>query len=399
MQAKSTASPIRVVQVVLSLCIGGTEKIVFDLSRKMHGDRFHTHVLCLDEIGEFGEILRTKEGISVESLGRRPGLDRALVDRLANRIVGISADIVHAHHYSPFFYGILATLLARGKTLGSLPRFVFTEHGIEYPFRRSWKRCLANPILLRMADEVTTISRYTSENLVFYENYPRQKLRVLYNGIDLEAFSNGATREAARANLGLPRDANVVAVVARLDPVKNHAMLFRSFKEIEISVPNAVLLVVGDGPERDRLRALGDRLSPDGKIRFLGSRSDVPDMIRAADIFALPSFSEGMSVTLLEAMAAGLPVVATRVGGNDEVVMHGETGFLVPNDHASEMARRLLQLFGDENLRRRMGQAGRKRAVDFFSTERMVSAFSSLYQDVIARKTKANRDGKMLFII
>lgn len=386
MQANSTAFPIRVVQVVLSLCIGGTEKIVFDLSRNMHDDRIHTHVLCLDEIGEFGEMLRENEGISVESFARRPGLDGALIDRLANRIIDLSADIVHAHHYSPFFYGLIATLLARGKTLRSRPRFVFTEHGIEYPFRRNWKRCLLNPILLRMADEVTTISRYTRENLIFYENYPRKKVRVLCNGIDLEAFSRGASREAARSKLGLPLDGDVVAVVARLDPVKNHEMLFRAFKEVEKSLPKAVLLVVGDGPERERLQALGNGLSLDGIIRFLGSRPDVPDIIRAADIFALPSFSEGMSVTLLEAMAAELPVVATRVGGNDEVVVDGETGFLVPNDHSSEMARRLLQLFGDENLRRRMGLAGRKRAVDFFSTARMVSAFSSLYQDVIARK-------------
>jgi glycosyltransferase involved in cell wall biosynthesis len=280
----------------------------------------------------------------------------------------------------------MATLLARGKTLRSRPRFVFTEHGIEYPFRRNWKRCLLNPILLRMADEVTTISRYTRENLIFYENYPRKKVQVLYNGIDLEAFSRGASREAARSKLGLPLDGDVVGVVARLDPVKNHAMLFRAFKEVEKSLPKAVLLVVGDGPERARLQELVDRLSLNGKIRLLGSRSDVPDIIRAADVFALPSFSEGMSVTLLESMAAELPVVATRVGGNDEVVVDGQTGFLIPNDHASEMARRLLQLLGDEKLRRRMGLAGRKRAVDFFSTEGMVSAFSSLYQDVIAKK-------------
>jgi glycosyltransferase involved in cell wall biosynthesis len=378
--------PLRVVQIVLSLSIGGTEKIVYDLVRFMNGPNVCPHVLCLDEVGEFGEMLNKQHGIPVERLDRSPGLDRKLVSRLAKRITEISPHIVHAHHYSPFFYGLFATLAARRRIRRNPPRILMTEHGIEYPFRKKWKRCVVNPILLRMADAITTIAFDTRKNLTRYENYPSSKIQVLYNGIDLEAFFTSASPEAARRSLGISPDTPTIGVVARLDPVKNHSMLFLAFHKVRERFPSAILFVIGDGPDRKRLESVARELGEIQAIRFLGARRDVAHIIRALDVFALPSFSEGMSVTLLEAMAAEIPVVATRVGGNEEVVVDGETGFLVPNDNAMDMAERLMELLGEEDLRREMGLAGRNRAVSVFSIQQMVTQYLTLYERMLSRR-------------
>jgi glycosyltransferase involved in cell wall biosynthesis len=260
---------------------------------------------------------------------------------------------------------------------------VFTEHGIEYPYRKKWKRCLVNPILLRMADSVTTIAHYTRRNLERYENYPKGGVRVLYNGIDVAAYSQGESPQAARSFLGIPAEKKTVGVVARLDPVKNHPLLFRSLREVIQFFPETELLIVGDGPNRAELELLANRLGLDSHIRFLGARRDVPHIIRAMDIFVLPSLSEGMSITLLEAMGAGLPVVATRVGGNPEVVVDGETGFLVPSDDERRMAARLKTLLGDSRLRQKMGAAGKLRAESVFSMEKTVSEYHRLYEKVL----------------
>ena len=385
MMGISPKKPITVLQLVLSLCIGGTEKIVYDLVRRMKEAGIRPLVCCLDEIGEFGEMLRHEEGIPIESLQRKPGLDYPLFSRIADRIEDLEPDILHAHHYSPFFYGLFGALLARRRRKGPMPRLVFTEHGIEYPFRRRWKRCLLNPLLLRMADEVTTIARHTRNNLAKYENYPPDRVRVLYNGIDVGAYSGGKSREAARDFLGLSPRNQIIGVVARLDPVKNHPMLLRAFREVSDRFPGTRLMIIGEGPARTDIEALVDRMQLRSRVLFLGARRDVADIIRAMDIFALPSFSEGMSVTLLEAMAAELPVVATRVGGNDEVVVDGETGFLVPDDDARTMANRLMALLENDRLRRKMGSAGRKRVEAVFSVERMVDRYAALYEGTLRR--------------
>lgn len=374
--------PITVLQLVLSLSIGGTEKVVYDLVRRMKNADIRTIVCCLDEIGEFGEMLRDADGIPVHRLNRKPGLDFPLFSRIAQQIRKYEVDILHAHHYTPFFYGLSGALTARRRA-GAPPRVVFTEHGIEYPYRRKWKRRLVNPILMRMADDVTTIAHYTRRNLERYENYPEGRARVLYNGIDVAAYSEGKSPLEARSSLGISPEAKTIGVVARLDPVKNHPLLLRSLQEVISSFPETELLIVGDGPGRADLEILVNRLGLASHVRFLGARRDVPEIIRAMDIFVLPSLSEGMSITLLEAMAAGLPIVATRVGGNPEVVVDGETGFLAPSDDDRRMADRLKTLLGNSRLRQKMGAAGKKRAESMFSIEKTVSEYQRLYEQVL----------------
>jgi glycosyltransferase involved in cell wall biosynthesis len=201
----------------------------------------------------------------------------------------------------------------------------------------------------------------------------------VYNGIDLQQFSGQIKTKAKKQSLGIPADCKVIGIVARLDPVKNHGMLLRAFKMVLARVPETYLLIVGDGPERQQLQTIAESLGIIDRTIFLGARQDIPELLHTFDIFALPSFSEGMSITLIEAMGAGIPIVATRVGGNAEVVTDQKTGYLIQNDDAQEMADKLSTLLQDEHLRQMMGRAGYQRTHKIFSLDKTVNTYTELY--------------------
>ncbi len=379
--------PINVMQLVLSLVIGGTEKLVYEITQRVDRDKVSPVVCCLDEIGVFGEKLRDA-GVPVYVLNRAPGLDWSLLPKLREIIVKEQIDVIHAHQYTPYFYGLMGSLYSKITLTPSRPEVVFTEHGRFYPDVRKFKRVVSNPILSLFTKEIVTISASTKQSLIDYENFPARRIRVVYNGIDLERFSKTADRLAKRRELGLQPDDKVFGIVARLDPIKNHAMLLRACQQLVKTVPNAYLLIVGDGPERAKLEELTASLGIAAHVKFLGARQDISELLQTFDVFALSSFSEGTSVTLLEAMGVGVPIVATNVGGNPEVVSDGETGFLVESDNADDMANKLLQLLQDNALRQRMGNAGKQRVHALFSIEKMVQAYVDLYLNASKRKSE-----------
>ncbi|GAK51424.1 glycosyl transferase, group 1 [Candidatus Moduliflexus flocculans] len=365
-------------QLALSLVIGGTEKLVYEIVQRVNREQVSPVVCCLDEIGVFGQKLR-EAGVPVYVLHRAPGLDWSLLSKLREIIVKEQIDVIHAHQYTPYFYGLMASLYAKITLAPFRPEIIFTEHGRFYPDVRKFKRVVSNPILSLFTKEIVTISASTKQSLIDYENFPARRIRVIYNGIDLERFSKTADRLAKRRELGLNADDKVFGIVARLDPIKNHAMLLRACQQLVKTVPNAYLLIVGDGPERAKLKELTASLGIVAHVRFLGARQDISELLQTFDVFALSSFSEGTSVTLLEAMGVGVPIVATNVGGNPEVISDGETGFLVESDNADDMANKLLQLLQNDTLRQRMGNAGKERVHALFSIEKMVRAYVDLY--------------------
>lgn len=370
--------PVRVLQVVLSLTIGGTEKTVYDIVRQMDRKRVCPVVCCLDELGEFGENLR-REGVRVYVLGRKPGIDWQVVRSLIEIIRNEKIKIVNAQQYTPYFYALLASLGNRLAASTKFPRIVFTEHGIAYPYKRKWKRFLLNPLLFSFADEITTIAEYTKNLLAHYENFPAFRMKVIYNGVSIEQFSCNIDVLSKRQSLGIPADSKVIGIVARLDPVKNHPMLLRAFRRVVAVLPDTYLVIVGDGPENISLQTLAGSLGISDRTLFLGARRDIAELLHTFNVFALPSFSEGMSVTLIEAMCAGVPVVATHVGGNSEVVNDRETGYLVENDNEQDLAQRLMECLRDDELRLRMGKAAHLRACEMFSLGKMIDSYKELY--------------------
>jgi len=367
--------PVHVLQVVHSLTIGGTERVVHDLVRHFNDDEFRTTVGCLDGLGEFGEDLRAA-GVAVHLLGRRPGVDLRVVGRLSRLCRATGVDIVHAHQYTPYFYAALSGLLARPV------RVIFTEHGRHYPDRVRRRRVIGNQILRPVTAAYTAVSDFTRRSLVTLERIPRSRIEVIYNGIDVPVAHDDSPRARARAGLGLDQSAAVVLSVGRLDRVKDFGTLVRAMTKVVIDVPEAVLLIAGGGDEayRQELIRLADELGIADHVRLLGSRRDVPALLAACDVFTLTSVTEALSMTILEAMAAGRPVLATDVGGNAEVVVPGETGVLIPVGDSSAAAQALIDLLTDPRRARGMGAAGRRRVRERFTRAATFEAYRRLYR-------------------
>jgi glycosyltransferase involved in cell wall biosynthesis len=197
----------------------------------------------------------------------------------------------------------------------------------------------------------------------------------IYNGVDTEVFRPGTTGAEVRRELGCPPDAPLVGCVGRLDPIKDHETLLRAFDELRRRFPAAQLVCVGDGAERARLT----RLAGPG-VHLLGTRTDTPRLLQAMDVFALASRNEGISNTILEAMATGLPVVASRVGGNPELVVDGGTGRLFQAGDVDALAAALAEYLGDPALRAAHGEAGRDRCLERFSVDAMVRAYEDVWR-------------------
>jgi glycosyltransferase involved in cell wall biosynthesis len=373
--------PLRVMQLVLSLAIGGTEKLVYDIVHRLDKRIVFPVVCCLDEFGQLGEELQ-QEGYQLYMLKRKPGIDWGLIQRLSVVIRQEQIDVINAQQYTPYFYALLTSLSLKFSLSAQAPRLVFTEHGIPYPYKKRLKRLIFNPLLCAFADEIITISEHTKSNLIEYEHFPARRMKVIYNGVDLRQYSQRIDKDAKKHSLGISSEMNVIGIVSRLDPVKNHAMLFRAFNMVLEQCPQTTLLIVGDGPERQHLQALVETLGIVNNTLFLGFRKDIHEILPVFDVFVLPSFSEGMPVTLIEAMGAGIPVVATNVGGNPEVVKDQETGYLVENDNEQELAEKLITLLQDHETRQKMGRAGQQRAYTVFSLDKMVDTYTKLYLKV-----------------
>jgi glycosyltransferase involved in cell wall biosynthesis len=345
------------------------------LARQLRDD-FRFVFACLDELGELGQELR-EEGFPVWVLGRRPGVDGRCVWRLARLLRRERVDLLQPHQYTPFFYTIAARLFYRR------PAVLFTEHGRHQPDYPRRKRIVANRLLLERRDRVVGVGEAVRQALVVNEGIPAGRVQVIYNGVDLSAFRNGYhDYPAIRRELGAGAGDPVLIQVARLDYLKDHATAIRTMERVVRQRPDARLILVGEGPERGKIEDLVRAKGLEANVRLLGLRTDVGRLLSAADLFLLTSVSEGIPVTVLEAMAAGLPVVATRVGGMTEVVEDGQTGLLAPAGDAAALADAILRLANDPALGRRLGMAGRERVQDSFSEGQMHAQYRRLYEEM-----------------
>lgn len=364
-------------QLVLSLSPGGTERLVIELCRRLAGD-VETVVCCLDEPGEWAQQV-TDLNIPVVSLARQPGFHPSLSVRLAEVLKAHDIDVVHCHHYSPYVYGVIAALLQ------PTVRVVFTEHGRLHGAGISPKRRLVNPVLSRWPARIFAVSAALKQDMVA-EGFPERSIEVLYNGIELGGRPRSAERAAVRAELGLPADALVVGTVARLDPVKNLGALLEARATLRGRFPQSRIVIAGEGPERQALQERARALDVEGAVQFVGYRTDVRALMAAFDIYINCSTYEGVSLTILEAMATTLPVVASNVGGNPEVVIDQETGLLVA-ERPHALAGAIATLAINPTLRQTMGDAGRWRVKRHFTIERMVSDYAAAYRVPKVRKT------------
>lgn len=367
-------TPITVVHLVSTLGVGGQEMVILSLVEHMDRQRFNPVVLTLHEGGPLADRIRSL-GVPVETVGA-PGLTGLpLVRRLAARLKFHRADVLHTHNPAPHQHGAAARVLA------GVPVLIHTKHGRNnFPTRaRRWAEQLAG----RFSDLVVAVSSDSAEVARTIDRVPMRKLRVIHNGIALD--------DMPLATVGRPGRPPRAVHVARLNRIKDQATLLRAAKIVADRLPGFTLDIVGDGPMGDQVRSQSHDMGLDQVVHFHGMQDDVRPWLADSDLFVLSSLSEGVSITLLEAMAAGLPVVATDVGGNREVVREGETGTLVPVGDAAALADAMVAILVDPDRARRMGTAGRARVDSDFNIDRTVAAYQQAYLDLLGRRSGAPR--------
>jgi len=367
-----------IVQVLSSFGVGGQERVALDLSIGLRARGHDLTVISLAG-GDDGPLAEefAAAGIATVTIGRRDGLDPLLTARLALQLRRLRADVVHTHNPVPLIYGAPAARLVGAAA-------IHTKHG-RNPGGRA--HLLLRQQAARLVHAFVAVSGVTAAQAREQQDCAPGKLHVIPNGIRLERFTPDArARAAVRAELGIPDDAWVVGTVGRMDEFKNQVMLVRAMSG-SLSRRHR-LVIVGDGPARPAVEALVAGLAEPGYVHLLGRRMDVDRLMPAFDVFALPSRSEGLPLVLPEAMASGLPVVATEVGGVPAVIDEGATGLLVPVDEVA-LADALGQLATDPARARSMGKRARIAALSRFSATRMVDDYLSLYArfaPAVARK-------------
>ncbi|WP_437981592.1 glycosyltransferase [Sorangium sp. So ce117] len=369
---------LAIAHVVSSFQTGGAEQVVVDLaaSQRAAGHDVLAVAIAEDPDGPRAEQLR-RRGVEVHLAPKCPGFDATLTARLAALFATKGVTLVHVHNHLSLIYAAPAGWLHRVPV-------IHTKHGVSQDMQgRSWLRRAASAFV----DAHVAVSQPTATVVLGRREVDPPKLHVVVNGINLSRFApDPAARARVRAELAIPRDAWVVGSVGRLSPVKNHALLVRA---AATSLPrDGRVLLVGEGAERGRLDALARELGVSERVLFAGERHDVPALLAALDVFALPSLSEGLPLALLEAMAAGLPVVATDVGGVSTVLVHGETGFLVPSDEAAPLAARLSELHANPARAAQMGRSGRMLALRRCSALRMAERYMELYALLLLRHSR-----------
>jgi glycosyltransferase involved in cell wall biosynthesis len=363
--------PLRVVHLVRSLEVGGLERVVCDLVGLKQN--LETNVVCLLTLGPLGEALRA-QGVPVQVLGMRGGKLLTLA-RLAACLRSLRPQVLHCHNLIAHMYGGLVRRFCR------IPHMVLTKHGaypptglVTGPLNR-W--LLQRTHIVAVSPEIQTVMAGLRRPGV------PGSLRYIPNGISLVPYADLPPRAQARSRYGWSANSFLAVIVARLNEEKNHLGLLHAFDQVRQAAPQARLIVIGDGPMRPAIEESIRQRGLTDAVELLGERHDVPDLLAAMDAFVLSSATEGIPLTVLEAMAAGLPVVATAVGGIPQVVLAEETGCLVPPGSPEALAAALGRLIDDPALAQRLGDAGRQRVQEHFSLQRMAADYESLYRQLV----------------
>jgi sugar transferase (PEP-CTERM/EpsH1 system associated) len=402
----SVTAPHRVApliaHVVHRLDYGGLENGLVNLVNRMPPNRYRHAIVCLAGYGrEFRRRIQS-DAVPVVSIDKRPGKDLGAYVRMWRELDRMKPDIVHTRNLGTVdMQWVAAAAGVRHHVHGEHGWEASDPNGVNPKSLRIRRAC--RPVIDHYVPMSSHIARWLEREV----GVASTRIRLLYNGVDTEKFSpmpqdssialDESSERLGAAGSGKP-PLVTIGTVGRLDPVKNQASLLRALRSILTRDPGLNhtlrLIVVGEGPERPALESLSRQLELNDRVLFAGAREDVPEQLRAMDLFVLPSINEGISNTILEAMATGLPVVAARVGGNPELIVNGVTGSLYDPGTADNLESDLMRYIADSSLRRTHGAAGRHRAVQNFSLESMVVNYLNLYDEILAASPTAGGNGR-----
>jgi sugar transferase (PEP-CTERM/EpsH1 system associated) len=366
------------------------ENGVVNLINRLSDERFEHVICCLSHAGKLVERIQARN-TRIAEVGLRTDRLRFPVLTLRRAIRRFAPDVLHTRGWST------VDAIFAGRVAG-VARIVHGEHGREAsdPEGRNRKRNLIRRVLSPLVDQFVAVSENLGDWLIERVGIPAAKVATIHNGVDTEKFlpvaglaqndTCSASAALLRRSLGLPVDGVLLGTIGRLDPVKDHATLLRAFAPLARNATPVRLIIVGAGPMQREIESQIATLDLAQSVLMLGERHDVAALLKAFDIFALTSIAEGISNTVLEAMASGLPVVATRVGGNPELVEDHGNGRLVPVGDVTAMTAVFAEYTADSMLRQRHGQSGRLRAEQKFSLQRMAEQYAELYRGLLHGK-------------
>ena len=388
-EAPPSEPPLRILHVITSLARGGAQAHLLTL---MRGQKRRGHAVELAflkdpvMVSEFADVvpLPLQANLGVGQVG--DSTYAALLGRLWGLVSAMKPDVLHTHLLKADALGAVAGRFGGARVT------IASKHNDEAALR---KRHIAflHGALSRLNDRIIVLSDHVGRYVVEVGRVPPEKIRRVYYGIDLNrpiALSQGAVR-ALRRELDLPPDGPFLLCVGRLDEQKGHPTLFDAMRRVVAAEPTARLVVAGGAQQSGEdyaayLRSLAAEPELDGRIIFAGERTDVPRLMAACDLFVLASRWEGFGLVFLEAMAAGKPVVTTNVSGIPEVVLHEQTGLLVPPGDPAALAAAIVKLCADPTERRRLGNNGYERAHLHFTADRMLEETLDVYREALASR-------------
>ena len=363
---------VRVLEIIPTLVRGGAEKQLTLLAAGLPRDRFEVHVCTLTERGPLEEEIRAA-GLPYHHIGKSGKVDPRAYRRLRKLIQELRPDVVHTWLFAANAYGRQAALSA------GVRKIIAGERCVD-PWK-SWPQLAIDRWLARRTSRIATNSSGVVE---FYVRHglPRDKFVVIPNGVPEVEPTTPTPRAELLSEFGLPADARLIGAVGRLWPQKRIKDLIWAADLLKVIRDDVHLLIIGEGPQRWRLEKYRDQVRIRDRVHFLGARDDVARLMPHFDCFWLASGYEGQSNAVMEAMTAGVPVVASDIPGNQDLVVPGETGYLFPLGDRAELARYTREILDDPDLARRLGEAGRLRMRECFSADKMIARYAQLYETV-----------------
>jgi glycosyltransferase involved in cell wall biosynthesis len=376
----------RICHVTKATGVAGSEKHLLVLLRGLDKAKYQVKLVLLVERDKpLDDYVRRLEegGVQVKRVLIRGDIDPFLVWRLYRLLREGNHDLVHTHLVHADLYGTSAAKLA------GVSIIVSTKHN-DNAFRRHPFYAFLDRLASRFADKIIVISDHLKRFFVEIERLDPRKMTRIYYGLDVAWVESQSSKTARpisiQEELGIPSDIPLAGIIARLNPQKGHTYLVTAFAKVVESLPEARLLIVGDGNLIGGLERQTRELRITRRVTFTGWRDDIPRIMAALNLLILPSLWEGFGLVLLEAMMMGKPIVASRVSAIPEIVVDGVTGLLVPPRDPEALAEAILALLQDKEQAEAMGQAGRERVEGYFSVERMVQQTEALYEALIREK-------------
>lgn len=376
---------MNITHFVESLDRGGLERVVIDLVQAQRQAGYRCQVICLFTPGALAPELE-ELGVPVLSCGKRRGLDLRAILTARRFLRQHATEILHTHNAISHYYAVLAS---RGL---SLRRIISTRHGMgatravaqRNSRERSWRDDRLEWLYgksMAFTHAVAAVCETARGEFQQRRDLPAQKIVAVPNGIPVDRFepASAEARQRLRATLGVQEGTRLAGFVGRLTWAKDHATLVHAFREVIGRQPDTALVLIGDGPLRPALETLVRAEGLAGRVFFLGDRNDIHTLLRGLDLFVMSSVTEGYSVALLEACASALPIVATHVGGNPEIVREGINGTLVAPGDPAALAAAMVGILGDENRALAMGRAGRSWALQHGSLGAMATRYAEIY--------------------